>query len=612
MRVDWRRAARAFVLLAGLCAARPALAEEWHEAYRAGVQALTRGNPQGAVAPLRRAIALRPEPGRNVVTYGTNIESRYFPYLRLTEAYLALGQLDLARETLEASAAHKGEPAEERKALQARLDGALEARRPPPTTVAAAPLPTAPPATEPALPPVTSLAAPPITIPPTAPPAHREAPTPARLAPPVVPQATPAPAPMPSPAAGSIAIVSKPGGAQAYVDDEPVGATDPETGRLVKGGLAPGRHRVRVSREGYADAVAELELRAGEQQAFETTLKARATGAALNVGWLAFGAVALALVSAVAWTVLRRPTAAAPLWKPSTPPAAAGEPRTPSGNLNPGARRDALGQEWFGEFRLLQMLGRGGMASVYKAERQGELQALKRPLSNFLDDPDFMARFLREADIGRTLNHPNIVRILGRGYVDDVPYFTMELLEGDTLQAFVASRGATPPREATALVAQIAEALDFAHSKGVVHRDLKPSNVMRLPDGTAKVMDFGIARAVRFDGLTATGAFLGTPDYVAPEVIEGRGAEPRSDLYALGAVFYELLTGERPFPGESAFAILRKHCSDPVRPPSQLVPGLPAELDRLVVRLLAKTPESRLASAEELVVALRDWLNRAA
>jgi serine/threonine protein kinase len=168
------------------------------------------------------------------------------------------------------------------------------------------------------------------------------------------------------------------------------------------------------------------------------------------------------------------------------------------------------------------------------------------------------------------------------------------------------------PREAAALVAQIAEALDFAHSKGVVHRDLKPSNVMLLPDGTAKVMDFGIARAVRFDGLTATGAFLGTPDYVAPEVIEGRGAEPRSDLYSLGALFYELLTGHRPFTGESAFAILRKHCSEAVRPPSELVAGLPPELERLVLRLLAKSPDGRPANAEELVVALRDWLNRAA
>jgi serine/threonine-protein kinase len=161
------------------------------------------------------------------------------------------------------------------------------------------------------------------------------------------------------------------------------------------------------------------------------------------------------------------------------------------------------------------------------------------------------------------------------------------------------------------VVAQVAEALDFAHSKGVVHRDLKPSNIMLLQGGTAKVMDFGIARARRFEGLTTTGAFLGTPDYVAPETIEGRGTEPRSDLYALGVVFYELLTGQRPFAGDTPFAILQKHCHAEPVPPSQVEPGVPPELEGIVLRLLGKTPDARPASAEELVVALRDWLNRA-
>jgi serine/threonine protein kinase len=193
-----------------------------------------------------------------------------------------------------------------------------------------------------------------------------------------------------------------------------------------------------------------------------------------------------------------------------------------------------------------------------------------------------------------------------------VPYFNMELLAGQTLQAFVRDSGGTSPRAAASTVAQIAEALDFAHGKGVVHRDLKPSNIMLLPDASVKVMDFGIARARRFEGLTATGDFLGTPDYVAPEIIEGGGAEPRSDLYSLGVVFYELLTGLRPFTGETAYVVLRKHCAETARPVSQLRAGIPAELEALVQRLLTKAPEGRPASAEELVVALRDWLNRAA
>ncbi len=543
---------RTILLLAGLwAAAPPAAAEEWHEAYRAGVQALGRGNAQAAVTALKRAIAMRPEPGRNVLTYGTNFEPRYFPYLRLAEAHLALGQIAEARAALEASAARDVEPAAERQGLLARVESAAEARRPPPPTVAAAPPPppaTVPPVTEPPAPPTTTTLAAAPTLPPT---------TLARAAAPSRPPSTTVPA----------TTLPAPPTTLARVEPAPVATPAP----------AP-------------------------------AVPAPGPGAS----WLVFGAVALALVAAVAWTVLRKPSPVGS--EPASLPSLALDgPRTGSGShVSPGASRDAQGQEWFGDFRLLGLLGRGGMASVYKAERLGELLALKRPLGSFLEDREFLARFLREADIGRTLNHPNIVRILARGHVAEVPYFTMELLAGETLQALVAKRGALPPREAASLVAQVAEALDFAHSKGVVHRDLKPSNIMVLADGTAKVMDFGIARAARFDGLTATGAFMGTPDYVAPEVIEGRGAEARSDLYSLGALFYELLAGVRPFTGDTAFAILRKHCGDPPRPPSQLAPAIPAEIEAIVLRLLAKAPADRLASAEELVVSLRDWLNRAA
>ena len=281
-------------------------------------------------------------------------------------------------------------------------------------------------------------------------------------------------------------------------------------------------------------------------------------------------------------------------------------------SANPGAISDSLGQEWFGDYRLLERLGKGGMASVYKAERRGEFVALKRPLAHLLDEPQFRERFLREAEIGRALNHPNIIRILERGNVGSVPYFTMELLPGETLQARIAGHGAAAPRAAVAIVVQVAEALDFAHSKGVIHRDLKPSNAMLLPDGTAKVMDFGIARARRFEGMTATDAFLGTPDYVAPETIDGRGTEARSDLYALGLILFELLTGRRTFTGETSFAILKKHSSEEPPAPSSLQKAVPGELDAIVRRLLRKNPEERPASAEVLVVALRDWLNRSA
>jgi serine/threonine-protein kinase len=188
----------------------------------------------------------------------------------------------------------------------------------------------------------------------------------------------------------------------------------------------------------------------------------------------------------------------------------------------------------------------------------------------------------------------------------------MELVAGDTLLAFVQRQGALEPRRAAEIVAQVAEALDLAHGKGVVHRDLKPSNIMLLPDGSARVMDFGIARAQRFQTLTATSAFLGTPHYVAPEMIEGMGAEPRSDLYALGVVLFELLTGQRPFDADTPFGVLKKHCLEPAVAPSQLRPGVPPALDAIVLQLLRKDVAERLANAEALVIALRDFLNRAA
>ncbi|HEX9641197.1 MAG TPA: serine/threonine-protein kinase, partial [Candidatus Krumholzibacteria bacterium] len=265
----------------------------------------------------------------------------------------------------------------------------------------------------------------------------------------------------------------------------------------------------------------------------------------------------------------------------------------------------------FGEFTLVSRLGRGGMASVYRAERAGEAAvALKRPQESFLGEEQFIERFLREAELGRALNHPNIIRIFERGEVAGVPYFTMQLLEGATLWHALRAQGRFDPERAVRTVVQVAEGLDFAHSKGVVHRDLKPSNIWLDPDGRIVVMDFGIARARRFEGMTGTGAFLGTPEYISPEVIDGEAASPASDMYALGVIFYELVTGRRPFAGESAFAIFKQHRVTEPEPPSRLAPRLPPELEGIMLALLAKRPADRPASAEALVVSLRDYLNR--
>jgi serine/threonine protein kinase len=279
-------------------------------------------------------------------------------------------------------------------------------------------------------------------------------------------------------------------------------------------------------------------------------------------------------------------------------------PTRVGGSAQPGT--DEFFPMAFGDYSLVRRIGKGGMAVVYEALRRGETSALKRPLAGFLDDDRFRERFLREAELGRTLHHPRIIKILDRGQVGETPYFAMELIRGETLAARLDREGRLGVTVAARLAAQIAEALDYAHSKGVIHRDLKPSNIMIEPSGAVKVMDYGIARAQHMDGLTTAGAFLGTPGYVAPETVEG-ASQPASDVYSLGVVFFEMLTGSLPFAGESAFAVLRHHCATPPPAPSSLNYALSPGIDKLVLRLLGKEPSAR-PTAEELLNELHDHL----
>ena len=584
---------------------------------------------------LEYAVSKRPQPGRDIVIYGTNVERQYYPYLKLAEAYIKVHDLAGARSALKRSETWAREPADERRRLAAQAD-ALAAAAATPAPAAPTPLPTVPPTTVAAEPPPPPTTPAPVLKTETAPtaPSRVERPTEARSEP---PRREPAPATGPAanapspratastgtPAAAMLEVVSQPPGASVYVDDELIGATDPEWGRLVRTGLTAGRHRVRLALAGYRDVTEDVELASARTELRRRLVPAEAPAPGSSRRFLLAGAVAVLLLGLTAWALRRAPgsaTGIASVAPRPTPvrgrgfdPSAPTPPRpTPTGMGSPGVHRGADGHEYFGDYRLVEPLGRGGMASVYRVERGSEVYALKRPLPAFLEEPEFLERFLREAEIGRTLHHPNIVRILERGEVEGVPFFTMELVPGETLQGLILRNGAMPPRLATQAVVQIAEALDYAHLKGVVHRDLKPSNVMVLPDGTIKVMDYGIARARRFDGLTVTGAFLGSPEYVAPETIEAKGADARSDLYSLGVILYETLTGRRPFVADTPVALLQKHLTEIPRPPSALRPGVPEVLDRIVVRLLSKAPEQRYAAAEDLVLDLRDFLNRAA
>ena len=249
------------------------------------------------------------------------------------------------------------------------------------------------------------------------------------------------------------------------------------------------------------------------------------------------------------------------------------------------------------------------MATVYRATdlRHGRDVALK-VLNDELLGPSAVDRFIREIDVTGRLTHPHILPLLDSGTVEGIPFYVMPLVSGETLRARIARDGALPLPAAVALAAEIAGALDFAHRQGVVHRDVKPENVL-LQDGHAMVADFGIAKALSLaadsSALTATGVSIGTPAYMSPEQAAGdRGVDARSDVYALGCVLYEMLTGSPPFHGHSAQAVMARHASDPVPAIASVRATVPPDVERVVTRALAKLPADRYASAAEMREAL--------
>jgi beta-lactam-binding protein with PASTA domain len=254
-----------------------------------------------------------------------------------------------------------------------------------------------------------------------------------------------------------------------------------------------------------------------------------------------------------------------------------------------------------GRYRIMRKLGSGGMADVYLAEDEelGRRVAIKILNDKYAPDDQFVERFRREAKNAAGLSHPNIVSIYDRGEAEGTYYIAMEYLDGRSLKELVVARGPLPIPDAIAATRQVLAALRFAHRKGVVHRDIKPHNVMADADGRLKVTDFGIARA-GVSQMTEAGSIIGTAQYLSPEQARGAPVDQRSDLYSMGVVLYEMLTGQVPFTGESPVEIAMKHLSDTPRPPSLLRPDIPPDLDMVVLRALAKNPEDRFQTAEEM------------
>jgi serine/threonine-protein kinase len=257
-------------------------------------------------------------------------------------------------------------------------------------------------------------------------------------------------------------------------------------------------------------------------------------------------------------------------------------------------------------YRLGERLAAGGMGSVYRAVdetlgRQVAVKALRRELA---DDPTFLERFRREARAAAALSHPGVAAIYDYGEVDGQPFIVMELVEGENLAERVAARGPLPWQEAFAIGEQVAAALAAAHAHGLVHRDVKPANIMLGRDGRAKVTDFGIAQAAQAATLTRTGMVLGSANYVAPEQAKGGHVGPAADLYSLGCVLFEAVTGETPYHGGNAVAIATQHVSAPVPDPRELRPELPAQAATLIMRALRKQPDARFLSGTAMAAAL--------
>jgi serine/threonine-protein kinase len=260
-----------------------------------------------------------------------------------------------------------------------------------------------------------------------------------------------------------------------------------------------------------------------------------------------------------------------------------------------------------GRYRVQSRLGSGGMAEVWSAEdgQLGRRVALKLLASRFAADPDFRERFRREAAAAAAMQHPNIVSIYDRGEWEGTSYIAMELVTGPTLKQLISQRGPAGPGAATDITIEILKALRYAHKRGIVHRDIKPQNVLIDEEGHAKVADFGIAHAGASD-MTDEGAILGTVQYVSPEQAQGKPVSPRSDLYSVGVVLYELLTGQVPFEGEAPVSIALKQVSELPVPPAQLEPSIPPALETVVMRSLEKDPDHRFQDADEFIAALEN------
>ncbi len=543
----------------------------WYSAYEDGLEAQQRGDPASALKAFQFASAQRPEPGAKVKTYNLNFIS-YYPYLKIAECALALGDVDRAERALGDSAKRGVEPASVREALQQRVFKAREAAKPkepgpklePPKVDAPKP-----PSAE------------------TPKPATQDATKPEPL--------KPAPSPR----------IQIPAQAPAQtLTQVPVQLKSQEPQAVPPKQSTPSAPVVPLSTAPRGDAPGGLVAPA--------TTASPATIAAppppLPWGWIG-GGLGLIGLGVAAFALRRRSNpmiSGITVKHPTNPYRVDLNANTGGGDVTRISARSADPQATsanrrVGPYLITKVLGRGGCATTYLAvhEEDGTEVAVKIPHPHIVIDPDFLARFRREAELGAVLDHPRIVRILDPGPRLGDAWIAMTLVRGTTLEAFLTDHdGPLSIAEVVHLAYEVAEAIAYAHSKGVVHRDLKPANVM-IGELGAQVMDFGIARLLDAS-ITSTTVFMGTPNYAAPEALVNSRVGPPADRYAMGIMLYEMLAGEVPFKGETTFHVLDMHRSAPLPDIRAIRPDAPPRLVRLVERLCMKAPDQRPEDGEVL------------
>ena len=578
-----RRLVRFAALVVLALVASAGLAQQpWHQHYRRGLELADHGSWELALREFETAVRTEPRARRRAPTASGDAVLDYDPHYQMARCFAELGRYPAAGQQLRAAMRANVTPRPALDELRRRIEEGAQRALPPATPVATA-----------------------------------------------APEAR-------------LAVTSEPAGARVAIDGNAAGVTP-----LAAIAVAPGEHTVRIDAPGFRPEEERVAVAAGGTYTLDRALQPLATAAprprptgaptplptpstppspapaevaaavpppptatpaaeaAATVGtvtpaWLLpallFGAAAAAAVAAFWWLGRRRRRRDDPAY-------------TPTRVLEAAPTLVRAGQV-LGAYELTGLLGRGGMATTYRATRSsdGSTVALKVPHEGCFADPTYLTRFLREGSLGEQLHHPRIVRIFEVSEQDGRPFLAMELLSGRTLKQELRERGPFAARRAVAIAADIAEALDYAHAKGVVHRDLKPENVMLLPDGSVKVMDFGIARLEGQEGLTSSQFFLGTPLYAAPEMVEPKRIDQRVDLYSLGIILFEMLQGTVPFSADSPFKVLQMHQREPLPPLAELGRPVAEPVWRIVERLCAKLPADRYPTAEALLVELHALL----